>query len=501
MNNSSTVLNKKKLVQARIAKQRHRARLYAEDFVEYAFRNEIDGSRIQNTAFHKEWHQHARTYSKLVIIAPVEHAKTQHLGIGKPLHLLGNNPNLCIAIVSNTEDQAKKSLRSIRQHIVENKRVHDIFPNLKQSTKDGDPWSDSAITVERTTIRKDPSIQAVGMDTGKIVGSRLDVIVLDDILDLQNTRTEERRKKILELFETQIYTRLNPNGIILIIGTPWHHEDFLHVLSGRPGFVVKRYSAVENPDDPPQQWRPVWKSQWPLSRLLDRYHNTTEHTFLRKYLCRVRVDSAGRFRAVWVERMIKLGQGMTFIHEPPKAQGGVRPLICFTGVDLGVGLGEQNAKTSIFTHAINDQGRSIICNIETGRWTSPEILDRLYRNYLAYGSIIHVENNAGQNFLVQIARGLFPVKGVTTTGSNKHHEEFGVEALAVTVRNGWWMMPSGSSGTINGVPDEGRSLISEMLHYDPEAHTGDRLMAMWIASEAARKFGATKSRFMPTQNR
>lgn len=466
------------------------ARARCEDFVEFAFRHEGTGKRVKNTWFHKEWQQRAREHKKLVVFAPVEHAKTQHLGIAKPLHLLGQDPARRIAVISNTEDQAKKNLRSIRQHIESNPLVRAVFPHLKPSSHPGDPWSSEAITVERPTISKDPSIQVCG-SYGNIVGSRLDVIVLDDILDFDNTRTPEQRKKLIEWFETAVFTRLNDNGIILVIGTPWHQEDLMHVLASRPGFHVERYSGVENPDDPPRLWRPIWPAQWSLERLLDRYENTSEAAFLRKYLCRVRVDSAGRFRAAWINRMVALGKGRTFVKRPPKTPGGSE-LQCFCGVDLGVGENDTNAETCLFTIAVDNRGRRIVVDIEAGRWTAPEIIDRLRRNYMAYDSIIAVEDNAAQKFLVQIANEDFPVIGLTT-GKNKHHEEFGVEALAVEIRNGWWVLPSGATGSIRGVHEEGRAWVSEMLHYDPTEHTGDRLMASWKAKEAARLHGMPKT--------
>lgn len=485
-----TIEELKKKARAAKSKRKKLAGLKCEDFVEYAFLNEQDGTKLRNQEFHREWHQLARAHDKLIIRAAVEHGKTISLGIATPLFMLGRNHSLRIAIIQNTQTQAEKSLRSIRQHIIENPRVQEIFPTLKPSTRGGDPWHNTAITVERDIISKDPSIQVCGCDTGSIVGSRLDLIILDDVLDFENTRTPERRKKLLEWFETSVFTRLTPGGKILVIGTPWHREDIMAILEARPGFRVETYSAVKNPDDQPEQWEPMWPQQWPLTRLLDRQQNMSEHVFLRKYLCRVRVDSAGRFRAVWIERMNKAGQGRQFTLAPPKAQGGERRLLCFTGVDLGVGKKEANARTCIHTLAVDDRHRKLIVNIESGHWTAPEILDRLHRNYLAYNSIIHVENNAAQDFLVQIAEQIFPVQGVHTGGHNKNHEEYGVEAMAVDIRNGQWVMPSGLSG--QDVPDEGKSLISELLHYDPDAHTGDRVMAMWIASEAARKFGVPR---------
>jgi hypothetical protein len=44
--------------------------------------------------------------------------------------------------------------------------------------------------------------------------------------------------------------------------------------------------------------------------------------------------------------------------------------------------------------------------------------------------------------------------------------------------------------------------ISEMIYYDPAAHTGDRLMASWFATECARQ-GEIKARsgYLPLTNR
>jgi hypothetical protein len=159
------------------------ARARAETFVEYAFRHEADGSKLTNAPFHLDWHAFLRANQRAVLVAPVEHAKTQHVGIGYTLHRVGSNPNLRCALVSNTGPMAEKLLRSIRTHIEGNQRVREVFPDLRPSQRSGDAWGSTAITVERDTIAKDPTIQACGAH-GAIVGSRLDLIVIDDILDV-----------------------------------------------------------------------------------------------------------------------------------------------------------------------------------------------------------------------------------------------------------------------------------------------------------------------------
>lgn len=475
------------------------ARARAEDFLEYAIRDEETGAVIRNADFHREWQKFLRENRRATLIAPVEHGKTQQV-LGKVLHLLGNNPSLRIALISNTAEQAQKLLRSVRTHIEENARVREVFPNLKPSTRDADPWHQSAITVERKTTAKDPSIQAHGV-FGPIVGARLDVIVLDDVLDFENTRTEEQRKKLIEWFDTTVFTRATKHAQIFAIGTPWHPDDFLHNLEARPGFSTRRYCAVENPDDPRPKWRPIWPRQWPRSRLIERERDMAETVFSRKYLCRVRMDATARFKEEWLRRMVALGRGLSFFPESPKAQGGVRKLRCFTGVDLGVGQGEENALTVLFTIAQRDDGRRMVVNIESGHWTAPEIIDRLESHYRRYDATIMVESNGAQKFIVDMALDKSIPVTAFHTGANKWDPEWGVESLAVEMRNMRWVLPSGSAGEIGQLDPEAQAWLRECLYFNPSEHTGDRLMASWLAREAARRFDPSPAQRVDTQRR
>jgi len=62
-----------------------------------------------------------------------------------------------------------------------------------------------------------------------------------------------------------------------------------------------------------------------------------------------------------------------------------------------------------------------------------------------------------------------------------------------------WVLPSGATG--EAVPPEARAWIREMLYYSPGAHTGDRLMASWLAREALRRFAAPKRTRLDLQSR
>lgn len=482
---------------AKKAATKKKARRDTADFIEYAIRDEETGGVIRNAPFHREWQAFLKDNPQATLIAPVEHGKTQQV-LGKVLHLLGKNPNLRIAVISNTATQAEKMLRQLRQHIERNHRVAEVFPGLRPSPREEDPWHSEMITVERSTISKDPSVQSCGV-YGNINGSRLDVIILDDVLSFENTRTEEQRLKLLEWFDTTVFTRATRHAKVWAIGTPWHPDDFMHVLEQRPGFASKRYCAVENPDDDSKHWRPIWPSQWDVDRLVAKRDNMEDPAFNRKFLTRARMDATSRFRTEWMVNMTRLGKGRTFYAESPMAQGGIRPLPCFTGVDLGVGQKKENALTVLFTIALLDDWRRLVVNVEAGRWQAPEIIDRLESHYRRFNSVIFVESNGAQKFIVDMARDKsIPVEAFHT-GGNKWDPEWGVESLAVEMRNRLWVMPSGETG--ERVHPEGLAWQRECLNFNPTEHTGDRLMASWLAREALRKHSAPMTGRIDTLSR
>lgn len=469
----------------------YEARRSPAAFVQYAFRHEETNAIIQNARHHMEWHEFFDDNPRSILFAPVEHAKTQHIAVGRALHTLGRDPNKRLAIISNTFDpHATKILRSIRTHIESNPRVHKVFPNLKPS----DPWGQSALTVERTTIAKDPSIQALG-SYGPINGSRLDGITLDDILNYENTRTPEQIQKLIGWLDSEVLTRVTEHGFINWIGTPWHPADPMHEIAKRAAWVSKRYSGVLNPQAPMEQWIPLWPSQFSLERLKRIYDGTTPINFARKYLCEVRMDSASRFQQAWIDHAKTLGAGRRLLDRQPHGANG-HPWPCFTGVDLGIGQGEGHDLTVLFTIALDERKRKVVCEIQAGRWTAPEIVTRIHSTVTRYNSQVYVEDNAAQAFITQWAgQDGLPVRGFTTTSGKKYDEHFGIESLAVEMRNGGWIIPSAANN------DEVESWIHEMLFYTPDSHTGDRLMASWLARECARAAGAPMFRTMDSMSR
>lgn len=463
----------------------------AAPFVEYAIPDESTGARIENADFHESWHDFFDRTPWGVVMAPIGHGKTNQIPIGRTIYGLGKNPRLRYALCCATYEQAAERVGAIRQHIESNELVHRIFPKLFRARRRGAPWGAKAIEIERPTKPKNASVTAFGVGSKSITGGRFDRILLDDVVDEETSATEEQRAKLTQWWDRKASTRLpvTGHGRIEAIGTPWAVGDLLDVLGTRPDFGRQVWSAVTNADADPLEWASLW-ALMTSDELRKRYANMLPSSFFRMYCCRISDPATKVFQPGWIKWALQQGKGRTFLDAPPARAIFGALLPCFTGVDVGVGREEKHNRSSIVTIALLPDRRRLIIDIQAGRWTGPELVSRISRTGARYGSEIAVESNAAQRFLVDFIeerqRQEFTVHAHYTTGANKRDLTWGLESVAVEMRAGRWVFPSDELA--RPIEQELRALIVEMDEYRPLEHTGDSLMALWIAREQARKF-------------
>jgi hypothetical protein len=410
---------------------------------------------------------------------------------------IGRDPTMRCCLVGATNPHAYKLLGAIIRHIEANPRLREVFPNLRKSTRRGDQWNNRNMTVAGAGMSKDPTIQARGWGAKDLLGSRLDLAVVDDLLNMENTRTQQGRDKLSEWFDDYIVTRITDDvetgtyGRCFLIGNPWHVDDLIARLGQLPGWQTMVTPAVLNPDDPVERWVPTWPSQWPIERLLERRSKMLPHSFARKYLCRVLDASHRRFLLAWINHSFWLGRGRHLMTSQPTQNG--RKLRCFTILDPGFGKRDSDALTALLTIALDSKDRRIVANLQTGRWTGPEILRLSAEECRTFDSELFVEGNAAQRWMAEFGREFAGLNAqAINTGSEKWDEEYGVEGCAILMKNGYIVFPSGASGTRATADPEVQALADECFNFDPSAHTGDRLMALWMGDKAVREYLAPR---------
>jgi hypothetical protein len=448
------------------------ARTNIRAFIEFVMKDERTGAPIVLADMHSEWHRLIDQHPRLVLLAFVEAGKSNAITVARTLFELGRDPSKRIAIISNVAGQAQKLLGSVSQYIEHSPELHEVFPHLKPGSR----WASNAITVKRPTISKDPSVQALGVH-GPIMGSRLDLVIVDDILDYENTRTQEQRAQALAWFDSTVLGRVVANGRVIVLGNAWHPEDLLHKLAAREkSWVAKRYGIVD------EQGNPRWGAVWPLDRIAAKRLELGPLESARALDCLARADETSIFREDWIATAIERSRGMDSIRYLATIGPG-----CFTvcGVDLGISKKRTADLSAITTVFVNERGHRELLNVESGRWDVFEIMQRIRHHNARYQpSHVVVESVQAQQFVVDLVKGSssIPVVGFKT-GGGQMSLQYQANALAGELSKLQW--------TIRATSPEVQALIRDLLYWSPIAHTGDRLasllMARWGIEQASRR--------------
>jgi hypothetical protein len=378
-----------------------------------------------------------------------------------------------------------------------------------------DAWTQTKLVVDRPAGIRDASLVAIGL-AGALPGARLSWILVDDILTEENTRTEEGRRMVKRWFDTTVLSRRDVKGSkIVVTNTAWHPDDLTYALeatgwptlsmtadgdiaisnspdfdsieirpSKKPGDVY-RLAAHDREQYDHEEKIPLWPSRFSREVLDEFKRAMPAFEYDQLYSNKPRSESDSRCKLEWIE-LCKSKARERGVYSLAHNYNGSN--LTVTGVDLGIGLDARHDKTAFFTFEILPDGYRKILDIQTGRWTGSEIIDRLCDITTRYNSICRVETNQGQAFLMQFAmeRNASLLLRPHFTGTNKGHPEHGLEALFIELENGAWLIPNDPSGNM---PEEVAAWCKECLWYTPKKHTADVLIATWLAREEARACG------------
>jgi hypothetical protein len=510
-------------------------------FYEFVIREQTTRKPLRCTPHQRVGLDFARDHSRCVRIWPAGSSKT-NLVVAETLFKLGKRPTSRGLILSKTRELAEKILVPIRNYIETSAELRMVFPHLTYSRHE--PWNQHKIVVDRPLGIPDASLVAVGLDSS-IQGSRLDWMIIDDVIDFLNTNTEEPRKKTIAFIESAL-PRMDPRAQIVFNNTAWHPEDAVHHFAKKwPSIRMTITGDIHIGDDPRtpgKYWdHPILRPKYPgtsdpTCRLIrdetpdlmndvplfpERFYfaelempgdlprepattfmQAVEHAqidienkragmlpgeFNRSFMGVARDDATAFCQLDWVEKCKRAARDMEHFSMLSKFDNSKR-LPTFTGVDLAIGLGEEHDDTAFYTFAILEDRRRLILDIEVGKWPGPVIVQKIVQKQRAYDSVIRVENNAAQDFIRQQALHLdasMPIKP-HTTGRTKAHPEYGVPAGFVEMSNGAWIIPNDRRGQCH---PHVQKWIDGCLYYTPSTHTNDAVMAWYFAREQAKEWG------------
>jgi hypothetical protein len=458
-----------------------RARTDPAVFNRLVYRDSRTGKPWETQPFQREWEAaidaqdwpldpDGKPIVRLVIFAPAGHGKTECLARSWLTRQIGANPNTKAAILCNEQSAAVDRLMAVRRDIESNPRLKAIFPALRQDP--AGKWQDKELFFAGAINAKDPGLQAIGIG-GAVIGARLDVGVVDDPCDFENTWTQAQREKALAWYLATFESRFDGRGRIVVIMTSWNDEDLGHLLVARHGYRMLRYEACDENFD-----NILWPGKF-TAQLLRQIADTLgpiEFARTMRNLCMD--DSFRRIKEEWVRKGLDRGRGIPAGVVP---QGAVCTI---TALDPAGGKHKKKGDLSaFFTASLLLNGDRHLVEVDAGRMTSPDLKKTIARKHDAFRSLIGVEDNGVQDWLRQdvVEDTAIPIVGRSTT-SDKWDPATGVESIGLELYNGKWIIPSvvDANGIVRPATAEIAEWIREMLAFQLGAHTGDRLMASYI---------------------
>ena len=177
---------------------------------------------------------------RLLIIGTPESAKTTWVLAYAACHI-GFFPERPIVVAAVSGPVAEKRSIALR-NVVGSAEFAETFPTVRPAA--GMPWTTTEWSVaeggEPHAGRLHPTVSAYGTG-GSVTGSRAQLIIADDLLDFDNTRTQHQRGLVDAWLHTSLLSRLTAQtGRAILIGNVHHHDDAYMRLSKSEGWVTCR---------------------------------------------------------------------------------------------------------------------------------------------------------------------------------------------------------------------------------------------------------------------
>ena len=171
-----------------------------------------------------------------MLFVPPRHAKSETVTVRLPAYWLERWPDQRVIIGAYNQTLANKFSRKCR-------KIASPRTELSRERTAVEDWE----------TEMGGGLRAVGVGGG-ITGMGGNLIIIDDpVKNREEANSETYRGKVWDWYTDDLYTRLEPGGVMILIMTRWHEDD----LAGRiiasedgPNWEVISLPAIAETDDP-----------------------------------------------------------------------------------------------------------------------------------------------------------------------------------------------------------------------------------------------------------
>lgn len=239
-----------------------------------------------------------REITRLCISMPPRHGKSELCGIRYPAWYLGRNPDHQVIMASCTATLVEKHSRMGRA-VMRSHRYQDVFSaRLSKASQSVSEWE---IEGHRGGLK------ALGVG-GQITGFGADLLIIDDPhKDRQEADSQHMRDQIWDWYISAGHTRLSKDGVVLVISTRWHEDDFVgRLLRQSPEeWTVLSIPAISEGEGDVlgrEKGEALWPEFFPIEKL-DKQRKLDEREWNALYQQRPTPPEGGLIKRHWLKVM------------------------------------------------------------------------------------------------------------------------------------------------------------------------------------------------------
>ena len=360
-----------------------------------------------------------REFDKLIINMPPRHGKSELISKYFPFWYLSNNPTHQVILSTYNHNLARSFGRKIFGLFQEfGESVYSL--QISNSAK-------SSSNFEMANYCGSLSCYGVG---GTITGKGADLLIIDDpIKNDKEANSATIRNNIWEWFKATAFTRLEPNGIIIIVMTRWNEQDLCGKIIEDAKFktdimeqnwkIISLPAIAEfddeinrNPGDP------LWEKRFPLKKLNNIKSQIGDYWFSSLYQQKPSPIGDFIFKRKYFKYFRFENQIIKKIYSETKSQNieliKLSDCSIFSVADLAATVKETSDFTVVMTFALSPKNDIFILDIVRERIEGADHLNLLKRIQEKWNPVlIGIENTQYQISLIQsgVREGL-PIKSL-----------------------------------------------------------------------------------------
>lgn len=203
--------------------------------------------------------------------------------------------------ISATGPKSVDELKKIKGTVESNATFISIFGDIRAK-----PWNEDEIQCTTGV-----NVKAKGADS-QSRGWHCGAVILDDIHTMEEARSKDRRKNVLDWLTFDVIPQMTRQDIFLGIGTNINRNCALSVLANdpqtgkpRPGFVSYNFVAIEHPTEMRNldilfaEGTPLW-GYWSMEALARQRASMGDRAFLSEYFSDPYSDDETVFKPEWI---------------------------------------------------------------------------------------------------------------------------------------------------------------------------------------------------------